>query len=122
MEALKFVLLPNPGDPFSSYDTAFADLIRMVSIMGGVVLIGSILAVGKNLKNTRQYGCYCVAAYTMAAIWTEVERFGYPGTMRLAFNVMGLTFGLIYVYRVRREWQREAGLKPDRRQRDTQPK
>ena len=79
--------------------TDVCDVLRVYVIVFGVAMLGLFLEVARDVRNTRQYGMYALVCLGTSAISTSVQHFGWGMTAQLPLNVLGVTLGLVFLWR-----------------------
>lgn len=82
--------------------TYVGDLFRVACAVLGIVILALIVRLAREVRNTRQYGMYSLAFFSVAAIGTEIERIGDLVTWRLPVNVAGVVLAVVFLEKTRR--------------------
>ncbi len=95
------------GEPFSTPTIVFLDTIRIIMVLGSIGIAAFALPIARHVRNSRQYGCFALAAYSMFAAVFEFARIGQPTVSPALFLVMiGTALGYTYCFRVSKEIRR----------------
>lgn len=82
---------------FSDPANNVGDVVRIFCIVGGIVMLGLVLKVARDVRNTRQFGMYALVCFGVSAIGTTIENLGTIVTYRLLFNTAGVVLGIIFL-------------------------
>jgi len=81
-----------------------SEVVRVVSLCLAAWLAVSMLAIGIRLRNTRQWGCYCVTLYAAAVIYGNTTKLHQAITFGTVLATAATFCGLVYTTKVRTEW------------------
>jgi uncharacterized membrane protein len=83
-----------------------SEIVRGTALLLGAWLAVSMLLIGIKLRNTRQWGCYCVTLFAAAVVYGNATRLHQPITVGTILATAATFCGLVYTTKVRDDWVR----------------
>lgn len=86
------------------------DGLRLVTVILSLLVLAGMLYVGLHLRNTRQWGCYCVALYATGSVVGNWQRIEQTPTLSTYITFAANICGLLYCMKVMTEpgWREKA--------------